>query len=211
MCRMGRSSSGDEVLIELDPTLNRADQDRASNEYQAAKVDAARLRALIAGQSTFEAPADGDPQHVLLQRQLLRDQLAEYQARVGTAQHLIDQRKAALDQTNENIRRLEATVPMEAERAEAFKKLLEHDAVDEDGFPSSRAATDRQNPRTWPGSARSCIKISPRSLKRRATTARFVSEFQQIETGGTFDYWKPRPRHWFRMSRKRDRRRTFSD
>jgi hemolysin D len=49
--------------------------------------------------SGVEAPADGDPQHVLLQRQLLRDQLAEYQARVGTAQHLIDQRQAALDQT----------------------------------------------------------------------------------------------------------------
>ena len=53
-----------EVLIELDPTLNRADQHRASNEYQAANIDAVRLRALIAGQSTFEAPADGDPQHV---------------------------------------------------------------------------------------------------------------------------------------------------
>jgi hemolysin D len=118
-----------EVLIELDPTQNRADQHRASNEYQAAKVDAVRLRALIAGQSTFEAPADGDPQHILLQRQLLRDQLAEYQARVAAAQHLIDQRIAALDQTKENIRRLEATVPMEAERAEAFKKLLEHDAA----------------------------------------------------------------------------------
>ncbi|RPH78385.1 MAG: biotin/lipoyl-binding protein, partial [Nitrospiraceae bacterium] len=46
-----------EVLIELDSTQNRADQHRASNEYQAAKIDAARLRALIAGQSTFKAPA----------------------------------------------------------------------------------------------------------------------------------------------------------
>jgi len=118
-----------EVLIELDPTQNRADQNRAANEYQAAMIDAVRLRALIAGQSTFEAPADGDPQHVLLQHQLLRDQLAEFQARVAAAQHLIDQRKAALDQTKENIRRLEATVPIESERAEAFKKLLEHDAA----------------------------------------------------------------------------------
>ena len=118
-----------EVLIDLDPTLNRADHDRASNEYRAAKVEAARLRALIAGSSTFEAPPDGDAQYVLLQRQLLRDQLAEYQARAASAQHLIDQRKAGLDQTRENIRRLEATVPMEAERAEAYKKLLDHEAV----------------------------------------------------------------------------------
>jgi hemolysin D len=118
-----------DVLIELDPTLNRADQDRASNEYRAAKVEAARLRALIAGKPAFDPPPDGDPQYVLLQQQLLRDQFTEYQARVAAAEHLIDQRKAALGQTKENLRRLEATVPMEAERAEAFKKLLEHEAV----------------------------------------------------------------------------------
>ncbi len=118
-----------DVLIELDPTLNRADHDRASNEYRAAKVEAARLRALIAGRSTFEAPPDGDPQYVLLQRQLLRDQVAEYQARAASAKHLIDQRKAGLDQTRENISRLEATVPMEAERADAYKRLLDHEAV----------------------------------------------------------------------------------
>ncbi len=118
-----------DVLIELDPTQNRADQNRALNEYRAAKVDAARLRALIAGQSTFEAPADSDPPQVLLQHQLLRDQLAEYQARVGAAQHLIDQRKAAVDQTRENIRRLEGTVPIETERADIIKKLLEQNAA----------------------------------------------------------------------------------
>ena len=44
-------------------------------------------------------------------------------------QHLVDQRQAAIEQTNENILRLEATVPMEVERAEAYKKLLEHEAV----------------------------------------------------------------------------------
>lgn len=118
-----------EILIELDPTQNRADRDRASNEYLAAKVDAARIRALIAGKPSFEAPAGGDLYYVELQQQLLRDQLAEYQARVGAAEHLIDQRQAALEQTKENIRRLEATVPMETERADTYKKLLEHDAV----------------------------------------------------------------------------------
>ncbi|HSN03895.1 MAG TPA: HlyD family type I secretion periplasmic adaptor subunit [Nitrospira sp.] len=125
----GQVVSKGEVLIDLDPTQNRADHDRASNEYRAAKVEAARLRALIAGAATFEAPPDSDPQYVLLQQQLLRDQLSEFQARVAAAQHLIDQRRAARDQTKENLRRLETTVPMEAERAEAYKKLLEHDAV----------------------------------------------------------------------------------
>jgi hemolysin D len=118
-----------EVLIELDRTLNRADYARAANEFQAAKVEAARLRALVAGRDTFEAPADAEFGYVELQRQLLREQLAEYQAKVAAARHLIDQRTAAVEQTRENILRLEATVPMEAERADAYKRLLEHEAV----------------------------------------------------------------------------------
>lgn len=125
----GQAVKRGEVLIELDPTQNRADQNRALNEFRAAKLEAARLRALIAGRATFEQPADADPQLVSLQQQLLRNQVAEYQARLSAAQHLIDQRKAAVDQTRENIRRLEATVPMEQERADAYKKLLERDAA----------------------------------------------------------------------------------
>jgi hemolysin D len=125
----GQVVQSGEVLIELDPTQNRADRDRASNEYHAAMVDAARLRALIAGRSTLNEPSDADPRYLVLQQQLLRDQVTEYQARLGAAQHLIEQRRAVLEQTKENIRRLEATVPMEAERADAYKKLLEHDAA----------------------------------------------------------------------------------
>ena len=123
-----------DVLIELDPTQNQADHDRALNEYQAARVEAARLRALINGKPSFDAPADGDPAYVLLQHQLLRDQLAEYQARVQASQHLIDQRKAAIGGTKENVRRLEATVPMQTERAEAFRKLLDDQFVSKMDF-----------------------------------------------------------------------------
>jgi len=118
-----------DVLIELDPTLNRADRERALNEYRAARVEAARLRALIVGHSTFDPPADAGETYVALQQHLLRDELAEYQARVQAAQHVIDQRKAAIEQTKEDLRRLEATVPMEIERAETFKSLLEYQAA----------------------------------------------------------------------------------
>lgn len=118
-----------EILIELDATQNRADRDRSTNEYRAALVDAARLRALIAGQLSFVSPQDADPAYVGLQQQFLHDQLAEYQARVEASNQLIEQRKAAIDSTRENIRRLEATVPMEAERSAAYKKLLDQQYV----------------------------------------------------------------------------------
>jgi len=125
----GQAVKQGDVLIELDSTLNRADYDRAFNEYRATTVDVARLKALIKGRATFEAPSGGDGPYVVLQQHLLRDQLAEYEAKIAAAQHLVDQRQAALEQTKENILRLEATVPMETERAEAYKKLLEHEAV----------------------------------------------------------------------------------
>lgn len=130
----GQAVKQGDVLIELDSTLNRADRDRASNEYRAAKVEAARLRALIKGQSTFEAPPDAERAYVLLQQQLLRDQFAEYQAKTAAARHLVDQRQAAVEQTQENILRLEATVPMEVERVEVYKSLLEHEAVSKMDF-----------------------------------------------------------------------------
>ncbi len=84
---------------------------------------------MIAGRSPFDEPSDADRRYAALQQQLLRDQLTEYQARVGAAEDVIDQRKAALDATRENIRRLESTLPMETERAETFKRLFEQDAA----------------------------------------------------------------------------------
>ena len=125
----GQAVAKGQVLIELDSTQSRADHDRAANEYWAAKVEAARLRALIAEQATFTPPPGAESGYVRLQQQLLREQLAQQQARVAAAQHLIDQRQAAVEQTKEQVRRLEATVPMEEERAETFRKLLEHEAV----------------------------------------------------------------------------------
>jgi len=125
----GQAVRRGDVLIELDATQNRADRDRSINEYRAALVDAARLRALVAGQSALDAPPEADAQYVLLQRQLLRDQLSEFSARMEAAQALIDQRKAVMDATREDIRRLEVTVPMEAERSAAYKKLLEQQYV----------------------------------------------------------------------------------
>src|SRR5512147_2368593 len=84
----GQSVRHGDVLIELDPTLNRADHDRALNEYRAAKVEAARLRALIEGKPTLEALPEGDPQYVQIQRDPLRDQITQYQAPAPSAPNL---------------------------------------------------------------------------------------------------------------------------
>jgi hemolysin D len=169
-----------DVLIELDPTQNRADRDRASNEHRAAKVEAARLRALIAGKAAFEAPADGDPQYVLLQQQLLRDQLTEYRARTEAAVHLIDQRRAALEATRENIRRLEATVPIEAERARAYKKLLEDQFVSKmDYLQFEEQRIDKAQ--ELAGQKKKLVQDQAALAEAEKTYQAFVSEFQQTK------------------------------
>lgn len=129
--RDGAEVKKGDPLIELDPTQSSADREKASNEYHSAQLDAARLRALLAGGDRFEVPPGSDPKLAAVQQQMLQDQVAEYRARVESARHTIDQRKAAVQVTKENVGRLEATVPIEEQRAQAYRKLLEEKYVSE--------------------------------------------------------------------------------
>ena len=129
--RDGQEVKQGDVLIELDPTQSGADRNRAANEYHAVQLDAARLRALLAGSDRFGAPPDTDPKLLAVQQQMVRDQLAEYRARIEASRQLIHQRKAVIDATKANVERLEATVPIEEQRAAAYKKLLADKFVSE--------------------------------------------------------------------------------
>jgi len=129
--RDGMEVKKGDPLIELDPTQSGADREKASNEYHSAQLDAARLRALLAGSDRFEVPSGSNPPLVIVQQQMLRDQFAEYRARIEAGRHTIDQRRSAVQVTKENVGRLEATVPIEEQRAQAYRKLLEEKYVSE--------------------------------------------------------------------------------
>ncbi|HEV8530325.1 MAG TPA: HlyD family type I secretion periplasmic adaptor subunit [Methylomirabilota bacterium] len=122
--RDGQDVGQGQVLIELDPTASRAEQERVTREYSAARAQATRLRALLAG-GPFEAPVDVHPAFATLQGQLLQDQRREHESRLEAAQLAVEQREAAMAATQADVQRLETTVPMLTERAEAFKKLLQ--------------------------------------------------------------------------------------
>ena len=167
-----------EALIELDATQNGADRDRASSEYRAALVEAARLRALIAGQGTFTASGDADPAFVVLQQQLLRDQTAEYSARVDAARHLIGQRKASMDATKDNLRRLEATVPMENERAAAYRSLLAQQYVSKmDYLQFEQQRIDKAQ--EWAGQKSKLRQDQAALAEAEQNYQALISEFQQ--------------------------------
>ena len=84
----GQYVKAGDVLIELDATTVGADSERLQNEYMAALTEVARLRALLAEQDYFKAPAGADPSLVRTMRKRLREQLTEYQAIKSQAEAL---------------------------------------------------------------------------------------------------------------------------
>ena len=59
----------------------------------------------------------------------MRDQLGQYESRLDSARLVIAQRQAALEATRADSERLEIIAPMLAERAAAYKKLLDNEFV----------------------------------------------------------------------------------
>lgn len=169
-----------DVLIELDPTLNRADRDRAYNEWQAALVEKARLEALIDGRTSFDPPAGTPPQYAAMQRQLLIDQLLEYRARLDAAQQVVEQRRAAVAATVEEVTRLELTVPMETERVSTYKRLLKRQAVTRMDYLQ---AEEQRIDRTQQLAAqRKKLRQDRASLREAENNHRaLVAEFQQTK------------------------------
>jgi hemolysin D len=177
--RDGQFVKRGDVLIDLNTTVNDADQERVVNEHRAAKIDALRLRTLIAGGNAFAPPDDVNPQYVALQQQRLRDQVAEFNAKVEAAKQVIDQRKAALEGTKENITRLKATVPIEKERAATYKKLLEDQYVSKmDYLQFEQQRIDREQ--ELAGQKQKLIQDSAALSEAEKNYRALVSEFQRI-------------------------------
>ncbi|GAB6041681.1 HlyD family type I secretion periplasmic adaptor subunit [Endothiovibrio diazotrophicus] len=121
-----RVAAGD-PLIDLDPTLDRADQQRLENDLSAATLERATLQALADTddetpprlQLADTLPADQRALHRRIAEQRWREQRTRLQA--------IDAEIARLDAQREVIRRttakLRATLPLITERAEALARL----------------------------------------------------------------------------------------
>lgn len=125
--RDGQAVKQGDVLIELDSTRNIAARDHSSKAYRTIQMEVARLRALLKQQPRLEAPAeaDADTDEMHFQQQLLQDQLAEHQAKLTAAQHLMEERRAAITQAKEMLLRVKAAAAIETERTERFRKLME--------------------------------------------------------------------------------------
>lgn len=84
----------DQLLIALDPTIVGAESDQAQRGLDSAQMEAARSRALVAylgtGRIDLPRPSGLNAQDMLVQAQLVRATIAEYEARSAS----IDQQRA---------------------------------------------------------------------------------------------------------------------
>jgi len=118
-----RVHAGD-VLIELDPTANQADQDHVERDRVQAQLDVARLSAALTGNAdSFAAPEGADPGLTGASRRQLVAMLSQQQAKVDGIVHQITAKTAERDQAKATIVKVEASLPIVEKRVDIYNKL----------------------------------------------------------------------------------------
>lgn len=128
-----------QVLIELDTTSTAADSGRLRNEALTARLEAARAQAML-GALAQGRPAQmplvygADPTRMSTEQSQLLGQYQEYQARQQQLQAETTRRQAELQTTQEQVSKLEKTLPIARRRAEDYQKLVKENFMSEHGY-----------------------------------------------------------------------------
>src|SRR5262249_46451532 len=126
--RDGQKVNAGDVLLELDPTMSGAELGHLKSDLMAAQLDAARLRAALAGKddplSEFKPP-DGAPSDLIqMHRRFLVSQTAEQSAKIATIDRQIEQKETERATIKASIEKLKAIIPPLQERVEIRKYLF---------------------------------------------------------------------------------------
>ena len=116
--RDGQRVTAGETLIELDSTMNTAERDHLKNDFLAARLEVARLRAGLADdpETAFAPPADASQALVATQRQYLAAQVAEHNAKLSALDRQRAQKVAETATIAATIEKLKAATPLIQER-----------------------------------------------------------------------------------------------
>ena len=137
--RDGQAVQAGQVLIELDATSAAADSERLGNETLTANLEAQRAEAMLIALAEGHSPqlaANGAvaPARLSAEQSQLIGQYQEYQARQLQLQSEIARRHAELHTTQEQVTKLEQTVPIAKKRAEDYQKLVKENFMSQHGY-----------------------------------------------------------------------------
>ncbi|MFN3727341.1 MAG: HlyD family type I secretion periplasmic adaptor subunit [Allosphingosinicella sp.] len=127
--RDGQQVRAGQLLIELDPTAAGADDAQARTGLVAAEVDRARSRALLsylAGRGLhFSAPPGVPGEVAAVQRDLVRSQVEDYEARRGVLLRERGQHAAELSGAQAEIAKIGETLPLLDRQLDARRSLAD--------------------------------------------------------------------------------------
>ncbi|MBR0753289.1 HlyD family type I secretion periplasmic adaptor subunit [Bradyrhizobium jicamae] len=125
--RDGQTVKAGDVLIELDPTMTEADNERQKSDLLASELDVARLRAALADDplAAFKPPQNASAAEIEMHRQFLISQRAEQNAKLAEIERQRGQKEAERATTSASVAKLQATIPVLQERVDIRKGLVE--------------------------------------------------------------------------------------
>lgn len=114
-----------EALIELDPTMTKADVEKMKSDLMFADLDVARLRALVSPDpfANFHPSGSAPANLIERQREFLQSQINERKSKIAALDQQRQQKIAERDTIAAGIGKLEATIPLLQERMEIRKYL----------------------------------------------------------------------------------------
>ncbi len=129
--RDGQHVIKDEILIELDATMDEADRRRLKQEIMEDKVKLARLKAQYKMEDGFVAPEGADPDIVDEERKMLTARLSQIRAALSEKDSEIERRRAEKRAIEAEVSRLQATLPLLRARFEKKRRLAKKGYVTE--------------------------------------------------------------------------------
>ena len=137
--RDGQEVKLGQVLVELDATSTTADSERLNSEALTARMEAIRAQAMLAALANGRPPKLGsasgaDAARVINEQIQLNGQYQEYQARQLQLKSEITRRRAELQATQEQVTKLEQTVPIARQRAADYQRLVKENFVSQHGY-----------------------------------------------------------------------------
>lgn len=125
--RDGQSVKAGDVLIELDPTMTGADEERQKSDLAGAQLDVARLRAALAEDplAAFRPPQGASSAQIEMHRQFLVSERGEQDAKLSEIGRQQSQKEAERATISANVGKIQATIPVLQERVDIHKTLLD--------------------------------------------------------------------------------------
>jgi hemolysin D len=127
----GQQVKAGDLLVELDPTINKSDRDHLRSDLVATELEIARLKAGLADMKNpvdgFHPPPDAAPAQVDMQRDYLIKQTAEYRAKIEGLDRQLEQKQAERDTIQATIGKLSAIVPIVQQRVDIRKASAEQE------------------------------------------------------------------------------------